>query len=278
MQIIEKLCRGKSTQDACEDALFYSEDFIAVIDGVSSKTSLRINGQTTGKIASTLIKSTLSHLDPKSHVTDFIGACNSAFETYYQNNHLDINLQEVGLQAVAAVYSKSLRQIWLIGDAQARISDTIYQNNKVSDEILANFRSLISHIEMEINEETPAEYFKIDDGARLQIIPWILKSTIFANNENSSFGYAVINGKDIPLSLINIIEVPENYEGDIILASDGYPHLKNTLGESESYLSKVLEQDPYLIESYHSTKGVVPGNESYDDRTFIRFKDIRRDQ
>ena len=52
MEIIEKSIIGKSTdQSLCEDGLFISEDFIAVIDGVTAKSPGLFNGKTGGRAA-----------------------------------------------------------------------------------------------------------------------------------------------------------------------------------------------------------------------------------
>lgn len=63
------------------------------------------------------------------------------------------------------------------------------------------------------------------------------------------------------------------HEGDgIVLASDGYPELQETYQESERILQRTLIHDPLIINRlYRSTKGLTPGNLSYDDRTYIRF-------
>ena len=64
-------------------------------------------------------------------------------------------------------------------------------------------------------------------------------------------------------------EIPEFSE--VVLASDGYPKLFGTLEESEHYLQKVLAEDPLCISLNKQTKGLMVGNNSYDDRTFVRF-------
>ena len=65
------------------------------------------------------------------------------------------------------------------------------------------------------------------------------------------------------------VDVPEFSE--MVLASDGYPKLFGTLEESEHYLQKVLAEDPLCISLNKQTKGLMVGNNSYDDRTFVRF-------
>ena len=58
---------------------------------------------------------------------------------------------------------------------------------------------------------------------------------------------------------------------EIVLASDGYPFLKPTLAASEAALAEQIANDPQNIHSFIATKGIVEGNKSFDDRTYIRF-------
>jgi glycerophosphoryl diester phosphodiesterase len=58
----------------------------------------------------------------------------------------------------------------------------------------------------------------------------------------------------------------------IILASDGYPELFDTLEETERYLFQMLTKDPLCIHELRGTKGVRPGNQSFDDRSYISFR------
>ena len=69
--------------------------------------------------------------------------------------------------------------------------------------------------------------------------------------------------------MISVYKVLDNSQ--IILSSDGYPQLFETLKESEEYLFTVLKEDPLLYKKYKSTKGFMKGQNSFDDRAFISF-------
>ena len=56
-----------------------------------------------------------------------------------------------------------------------------------------------------------------------------------------------------------------------MLATDGYPHLMPTLGESERELQRIIEEDPLMTGRYKATKAVMEGNLSFDDRCYVRF-------
>ena len=83
------------------------------------------------------------------------------------------------------------------------------------------------------------------------------------------YGYPVLNGRGIHLE--HIIKYKVKVGDEIVLASDGYPVIKPTLEQSETYLKTILERDPLCIKEFITMKGLVPGNNSYDDRAYVRF-------
>ena len=65
---------------------------------------------------------------------------------------------------------------------------------------------------------------------------------------------------------------PVEEAGEVVLSSDGYPRLYGTLAESETLLQEVLEQDPHCFRIYKSTKGLSPGNVSFDDCAYLHIR------
>jgi hypothetical protein len=68
-----------------------------------------------------------------------------------------------------------------------------------------------------------------------------------------------------------VIPVPPNARS-LVLASDGYPEVLPTLRESENLLASIREADPLLIDRQLSARGIPPGREWYDDRTYLRLE------
>lgn len=114
-----------------------------------------------------------------------------------------------------------------------------------------------------------AEDLNDNDFGREAIMPYMKKQSLFANTDNV-FGYPVIDGSGINSSMIRIYSVNEGDE--VVLASDGYPVLYPTLRESERELERILESDPLAINENIQTKMMVKGNNSFDDRSYLRFK------
>ena len=114
------------------------------------------------------------------------------------------------------------------------------------------------------------EEWEEHDAAREIILPWILRATIYANDDTTEYGYSVFNGQAIPESLIKVIRLREGAH-EVILTSDGYPEVKETLRKTEENLKEILIHDPGCYKKYLSTKGVKKGQTSFDDRTYVRF-------
>ena len=82
--------------------------------------------------------------------------------------------------------------------------------------------------------------------------------------------YSVVDGFPIPMEHVRIITLTPSTH-TIVLASDGYPFLLPTLAESETALHRQLTTDPLNALSFKATKAYIRGNNSFDDRTYIRF-------
>ncbi|MTV81510.1 hypothetical protein [Secundilactobacillus folii] len=268
ISIQESFVQGKVDQDHCEDTIVETADFVAIVDGVTSKSAFRYQGQTTGKIASKLVAEVLKSCPSRATILEFISLVNKRFARFYQEVDFPYDRQSQGLQAVAVIYSRFQNEVWQIGDAQVNIDHKLHLNPKKSDLVLSDFRSLV----LTSSDDTP-EISKPDPGRQL-ILPWILKATQFANQADSEWGYAILNGDPIPESLLRVYGVDLRLGGGFIaLASDGYPALKEPfLEDAESDLKRVLKNDPMCYKQYRSTKGLVAGNQSFDDRSFISFK------
>ena len=141
-----------------------------------------------------------------------------------------------------------------------------------SEDIIAAKRSVFIKNELHkckdaADLQKKIECLRINDTGRCHILPDLI---VACSRQNMD--YAVIDGFDIPMDKVKVIDVPPE-ETEIILASDGYPFIKETLGQSEEALARLIEADPLLIDKYRATKGVMNGYASFDDRSYIRFRD-----
>lgn len=276
MKVIESKIEGKKSPESCEDGLVVTADFIAVIDGSTSKTPHHLSpDMKNGRYAMVLISEYIQHeLKPESTVEDFCeGVTSYIYNKVYRQQGIEEQMQahpEERLTASAILYSKAKNEVWMVGDCQAIIGGKLYENNKPFEEIVARRR-----VELIRQGFTPQE-------ARKTIEPLLIQTMLEGQNKT----YTVIDGFPIYQKGVKVVSLnapQKNVETDvadslplptkeIVLASDGYPFLKPTLTESEEALAHLLAYDPQCTHEFIATKGIVVGNKSFDDRTYIRFQ------
>lgn len=272
MKVLEQFQCPKNNDARCEDALVVTNDFIAVIDGSTSKSGRLFNGKTNGFLAASVISETIKGLTADTSKNYLAKSLTSAIHSYYVDNDL---LQEMTekpynrLTAVAVIYSAFHNEIWMIGDCQARVNDTNYTNNKIVDNKLATIRADADRYLVDKGYEI--SQLRNRDIGRELIFDALQNQTYFQNNKStkSEYNYTVIDGFEIDNSQIKSIDVPTN--SVVILASDGYPKIFGSLEQTEAYLQQMLKEDCFCIYNNVQTKGVMKNANSYDDRTYISF-------
>ena len=279
MKIIESNIIGKKSQEACEDGLVMTDDFIAVIDGSTSKTPKHLSpDMKNGRYAMMLISEYIQQeMKADATVDEF---CEGITAYIYNKVYLPMGIEEQlrlhpeeRLTASAIIYSNQKKEVWMVGDCQAIINGKLYDNSKPYEQEIAQKR-----VELIAQGLSPAE-------ARKQIEPLLIKAMLSGQNQT----YTVIDGFPIYREGVKIVALkmklasssidtyfqehpkPVSSPNEVVLASDGYPFLKPTLAESEAALAEQIANDPQCIHDFIATKGLVAGNKSFDDRTYIRF-------
>ena len=292
MKIIESSIIGKKSPEACEDGMVVTDDFIAVIDGSTSKTPKHLNpDMKNGRYAMMLISEYIrEELKADASVDDFCqGVTAYIYNKVYEKLGVEERLKEhpeERLTASAILYSRTRNEVWMVGDCQAIIDGKLYENGKPYEQEIA--RKRVELIEQGLS---PAE-------ARKQIEPLLIEAMLSGQNRT----YTVIDGFPIYREGVKVVSVSDSCSvqdsvqdsvpasdsvpcsdsvsasgtifvssSEIVLASDGYPFLKPTLAASEASLAEQIANDPQNIHSFIATKGIVEGNKSFDDRTYIRF-------
>ena len=194
---------------------------------------------------------------------DFCVGITKKIRKHYQQSQIEwltVHPEE-RLTASAIVFSRVRREIWMIGDCQCIIGDTFYDNPKPYEQELAEKRAAIIK-----SSPKPWDHFLENDTARAAIIPRMLETM---QEQNKS--YSVIDGFPIAKQHIRVLTL-DFQPWEIVMASDGYPFLCKTLEESEQRLAQQKHDDPLNIGAFKATKAFAKGNNSFDDRAFIRFK------
>lgn len=265
MTIIEQSVIGKHNADSCEDGIVVSKDFVAVIDGSTSKTAKRINpDMSNGRYAMTVIADYISHMPADTSLDSFCEGITARIHSLYPfDGSLEREHPEERLCAVAVIYSNYRKEIWMIGDCQCMIDGQAFNNGKPTEKIVAGKRAaMFGQMETEHPDMIDNGHI-VHDYARDAILPELVG---YMKGENKT--YAVIDG--FPIYKDGIKEIACNGRS-VVLASDGYPFLCPTLAKSEKKLAKQIADDPFNINTFKATKGLMKGNVSFDDRAYIRF-------
>ncbi len=264
--IIESYILGKKSESECEDAIVVTTDFIAVIDGSTSKTPLHLSPtMKNGRYAALLTKRFIcEELKPDASATEFCrGITYYIYKVYEQagvTNRMRQNPVE-RLAASAVIYSRARQEVWMVGDCQALIDGALYENPKPYEERIANQR-----VELIRQDMPPLD-------ARKAIEPLLVRAITEGQNRQ----YAVIDGFPVYMDGVRVIPCAPSQASseiaprEIVLASDGYPTLLPTLAASEAALASQLANDPQNVGSFIATKGLIEGNHSFDDRAYVRF-------
>ena len=264
MEIIEQNIVQKNPKIKSEDGIVVTPDFIAVIDGSTSKTSRRYSFfKTNGRYAMQLVERFIRKAPKNISCNDFCVGITKKIRKHYRQSQIEwltVHPEE-RLTASAIVFSRVRREIWMIGDCQCIIGDTFYDNPKPYEQELAEKRAAIIK-----SSPKPWDHFLENDTARAAIIPRMLETM---QEQNKS--YSVIDGFPIAKQHIRVLTL-DFQPWEIVMASDGYPFLCKTLEESEQRLAQQKHDDPLNIGAFKATKAFAKGNNSFDDRAFIRFK------
>ena len=168
---------------------------------------------------------------------------------------------EERLTASCIVFSRLRREIWMVGDCQCLVGGDYYDNPKPYEQELAEKRAAIIQ-----HSQEPKEHYLTNDTARAAIIPRMLETM-----RQQNITYSVVDGFPIAEQHVRTLTL-DFRPWEIVLASDGYPFLEPTLEASETRLAHQRATDPLNIGEFKATKAFAEGNNSFDDRAYIRFK------
>lgn len=291
MKVIEHfLCGKENNPDTCEDGIVITPNLVAVIDGVTAKGQRLWDGQKSGCFAKNVLceylqqdgvaeqsaEEMFANLD-RVLVEKRMGLVEQqgigGVEAMSSEAAKNSSVEPLGLQpeeyprASVIIYNDIHKEIWSYGDCQCRINDTVYTHSKKIDELNSDIRSF--YLEHALLQGISMSELEATDPGRAAIQNMIMMQFAFENIDGE-FGYSVLNGMGINESMIRKYSIHER--DNIVLASDGYPEVCDTLEKSEKALEVILQDDPMCFRRYKTTKGLKAGNVSFDDRAYCRVR------
>ena len=219
-----------------------------------------------GQYCMMLVRQYIESMPPTTDCSHFCQNIAAYIHFFYTRKQADMQLLQSHpterMAASAAIFSRQRREIWLVGDCQCLVDGRLYENPKPYEQFIAEMRS--AYIRLQLTQGRSVSHFMAHDDGRDFILPVLTDSCKWQNKS-----FAVIDGFPMPTDKVPVIEV--SHATEIVLATDGYPHLCPTLAQSEQQLASLLAADPLCINSFKATKGMKQGNCSFDDRAYIRF-------
>ena len=268
MDIIEQACIAKNPRKKSEDGIVVTPDFIAVIDGSTSKSHYRHSlFRSNGRYAMQLIGRYIRRMPKNTTCEQFLRGVTACIRKHYSKSMLQrlADHPEDRLTASVIVYSRLQREIWMVGDCHCLVGGTYYDNPKPAEAELAAMRA--EEVRRQLAGGKSVDDLLRHDTARPVIIPRMLETM-----RQQNVDYSVVDGFPIDRRHIRIITL-DFQPWDIVMASDGYPFLCATLDESERRLRQQRDSDPLnLGPLFQATKAFHPDFNSFDDRSYIRFR------
>ena len=214
-----------------------------------------------------LVSSYIRHMPKNTTCDAFLRGVTAYVRKHYKKSMLQRLAEhpEDRLTCSVVVFSRLCREIWMIGDCQCLIGGEYYDNPKPYEAELAAMRA--KEVERQLSDGKTIDDLLRNDTARPVIIPRMIETM-----RQQNITYSVVDG--FPIDRRHVLVIPLDFQPyEIILASDGYPFLHPTLEESEAALQHQRKEDPLNIgPHFQATKAFHPDNNSFDDRTYIRFR------
>lgn len=248
-----------------EDCEGDNENWTVIADGATTKTATKFKDGTGGQIVARLICKTVLSSPHTVSPKQLLKKINKEYIKKLGNLP-----KEESPSAVFVAVNKTGKWIIRVGDLGVRVDDKAYEGNLRIDKVHSEMRKLYSHLLIESQKSSEKELLEDDLGRKL-IYPSLQLQWVVRNHPTSPYGYGAVDGREIPDKFVEYWEIPANTRR-IILTTDGYLKPEASLKDVEKTLEKTLKEDPLMINSFPSTKGLESGNASFDDRTFIELK------
>ena len=155
-------------------------------------------------------------------------------------------------------------EIWRVGDCKFRNNGAGPEARFRAEELSARVRGMM--IEARLAEGLrPAEIMLQPDYDSL-IAPQLAEQSRLLNRAGHRLSIGAINGAPVPEALQ---ECHIAQRGRLIVTSDGYPEVADSLAETEARLKALLAEDPLCISANLQCKGLGPDRLSFDDRSYL---------
>lgn len=276
IKVIETFLLGREKDiNLCEDGFIVTDDYAVIIDGAGTPSPMLFNGKKGGRYMMEIIYDYVSDLKDTGYLTniEFLNGLNNFITDRYKEegffNELSNNINSRPMASMV-VYSKSLNQLWFYGDCKALVDGIQYENPKFIDEVMLDARKMV--IEGELLLGRTKESILKDDIGRDYINKLLSYQRLFLHSRDETpLAFSSIDGFDFRLEDIKVVSLRGDVS-EIVMTSDGYNDLRETLLDTENILKDSLKNDPLSINELKGFKVYSDEFNSFDDRSYIRIK------
>lgn len=168
---------------------------------------------------------------------------------------------------VFCLYSAAHQQVWRVGDCKFRMAGRTHDRLWPAEETSARARALILRA-WQLDGASAKDIMARPDYDGI-INTMLAHQAQFLNRADHPLSFGAIMGLPVPLGHL---ERHPSEAGELVITSDGYPVLADTLAETEAALADLLARDPLCIQDNLQCKGLGLGRVSFDDRAFLRVR------
>ena len=263
---VESLCATpKGRADRNEDRLVSTENFVAVIDGATN--SGPVGGRSGGIVAAEAVAETIAALPAHVSARQFADAATDCLAARLGQWPDKLKARPC---ASVVVWSAHRQEIWRVGDCHFRVDAAAFAGEKLVDRLSYEFRCAVVKGRLLLGA-TNVEKQRTVPVLEQPFMPLVEVQHAFANlGYDDPLAYGVIDGTPVPDRFVEIFAVAGASE--IVLCSDGWPRPYATLAEGLAELARLKRDDPLLAHAFAGSRPFPPGQDFFDDTTYIRFR------
>jgi glycerophosphoryl diester phosphodiesterase len=275
MRLVGKFEESKNPSAGIgEDRLIIAPNFVAVIDGATSKSGRKIGGKTTGAYVADLIGESIKEFPPVLDAFQAVARVTEIVRSGFERDMpelFDPEFKDDRPCASVVIYSDEKRQIWRVGDCLFSVDGgPTIPGKKLIDQFHAERRAEVNREFLRQNPDK-SDDLRTRDIGREAILDSLKTQHQYMNlDSDHKFAFGAIDGRTVPQRFIEVHDVSTAKR--IMLASDGVLEDLRSFEDPHFNMMQVLEQqlryyehDPYMIGLHKATKGLMSGQKWGDD-------------
>jgi hypothetical protein len=158
-------------------------------------------------------------------------------------------------------------EIWRVGDCKFLNNGWSEPSHFPAEELSAKVRAMM--IEARLADGYSVDEIMAQPDYDTLIAAQLADQSRLLNRVDHALSIGAINGTAVPLDLQNTYGAQA---GRLVITSDGYPQVADTLAETETRLKTLLTVDPLCIGANLQCKGMRKNRLSFDDRSYLSLE------